>query len=72
MEQLPKSRSIVIEEVEKDREHNLRSIIEHAIWEACMCKRLGREWFRIRDQWLEDSWKADILFLEKNGFHRAC
>jgi len=46
-------------EVEEERRRNLRDIIRHARWEAEMVKKLGLEWFEMRDKWLIEAWEAD-------------
>lgn len=46
-------------EVEKERKRNREDVIRHARWEAEMVRKMGKEWFRIRDEWLIKSYEAD-------------
>lgn len=54
-------------EVEEARRRNLADIIEHAAWEAEMVKKMGEEWFKIRDKWLEKALQSDLELLKKNS-----
>lgn len=38
------------EMLEEDRRRNLEDIIRYARWNAEMVKKMGREWFKIRDR----------------------
>ncbi len=46
-------------EIEGERRRNLEDLVRHARWEAEMVKKMGKEWFRIRDEWLTRSYEAD-------------
>ncbi len=46
-------------EIEGERRRNLEDLVRHARWEAEMVKKMGEEWFRVRDEWLIRSYEAD-------------
>ena len=54
------------EELEEERRRNLEDIIRFAKLEAEMVKKMGRKWFRMRDEWLRRAYEADAEFLRKN------
>jgi len=58
-------------EVEEERKKNLKDIIRHAKWEAEMVKRVGIEWFRIRDEWLIQTYEADKKMWENPAVREA-
>ncbi|NHV06178.1 MAG: hypothetical protein HA495_02435 [Thaumarchaeota archaeon] len=58
--------SEAMKEFEKARKQNLEDIIRHAKWEAEMVKRQGKEWFKKRDEWLNQAHKVDTELIRKN------
>lgn len=58
--------SEAIKEFERARKQNLEDIIRHAKWEAEMVKKQGKEWFKRRDEWLNQTHKSDMEFIRKN------
>ncbi len=61
----------IVAEIEEERRKNLKDIIRHAKWEAEMVKRMGIEWFRIRDEWLIESYEADKKMWENPAVREA-
>ena len=46
-------------DLEQERRRNLEDLIRQARWEAEMVKKLGPEWFEMRDEWLHRALEAD-------------
>ncbi len=50
----------LVKELEMEHKRNLEDIIRHARWEAEMVLKLGRKWFKMRDEWLWRALEADM------------
>lgn len=51
-------------EILGERRRNLEDLIRHARWEAEMVKKMGKKWFKVRDEWLIRSYEADKAMLK--------
>jgi hypothetical protein len=50
--------------VGENRRINLKAVIRDAAWNAEMVKKLGAEWFELKDRWLNEAQERDMEILK--------